>query len=457
MKLLVPDFSKFHCRSLFCHENSYTHKKAPVAVCYGFISSYFKTVQNPTGLNSLILYMTYTGMFLSLLVLLYDGFRGVNRYLSGFLFFSSFYLFTQLIITYSKNVGLLGVFGFGLPNLYYLIGPFGYFYVRGMLLDRASLKNGDWLHFLPALLIISGSFPFLFGSSWELKKEVARIVISDKWTELAAYRTNRILPILVNEVFKGIHGFFYVILIWRTLLGHVIRLKKNPDTTPQWPLIRNWLFIFSTVYTVLVSMRLLYSVILTRTPFKQEFLINIKDYLMLGAIGYILLNIILIAYPGILYGLFIPFPLRRRIPKENSPAIPVEVDGLEESKKEFSSYNQSFSETYLLEMQAAIQDWVSLEKFREPDCTMRSLAKALNIPMHHLAYYFKYVSQDKFIEWRNKLRIQYAKQLVEKGQAQSVTLEAIGIASGFATRATFYRVFKQECGQTPSEYADRFL
>lgn len=408
-------------------------------------------------MNSLILYMTYTGMFLSLLVLLYDGFRGVNRYLSGFLFFSSFYLFTQLIITYSKNVGLLGVFGFGLPNLYYLIGPFGYFYVRGMLLDRASLKNGDWLHFLPALLIISGSFPFLFGTSWELKKEVARIVISDKWTELAAYRTNRILPILVNEVFKGIHGFFYVILIWRTLLGHVRRLKKNPDTTPQWPLIRNWLFIFSAVYSLLVFMRLLYSVILTRTPFKQEFLLHIKDYLLLGAMGYILLNIALITYPGILYGLFIPFPLRR--PRSALPTHPAPGDTalLDDPKKASPSYNQNFSETYLLEIQAALQEWVSEDKYLEPDCTMRSLAEELQIPIHHLVYYFKYVCQDKFIEWRNKLRIQYAKQLIEKGQAQSVTLEAIGFASGFATRATFYRVFKQECGQTPAEYADQFL
>ena len=36
----------------------------------------------------------------------------------------------------------------------------------------------------------------------------------------------------------------------------------------------------------------------------------------------------------------------------------------------------------------------------------------MNIPTHHLTYFFSQIHNEKYIEWRNRLRIEYAIELI---------------------------------------------
>lgn len=93
------------------------------------------------------------------------------------------------------------------------------------------------------------------------------------------------------------------------------------------------------------------------------------------------------------------------------------------------------------------------QPYLRPDFNMTQLAVLLNIPVHHLAYYFRVVKKQSFSDYRNEWRIVYAKNLIISGKTTELTLEAIGLQSGFGTRNTFLTAFKRTEGVSPGVFA----
>jgi AraC-like DNA-binding protein len=62
-----------------------------------------------------------------------------------------------------------------------------------------------------------------------------------------------------------------------------------------------------------------------------------------------------------------------------------------------------------------------------------------------------------FTDFRNEWRIIYAKKLIKEGKATGMTLEAIGLLSGFTSRNTFFTAFKKREGVSPGVFAARKL
>jgi AraC-like DNA-binding protein len=60
----------------------------------------------------------------------------------------------------------------------------------------------------------------------------------------------------------------------------------------------------------------------------------------------------------------------------------------------------------------------------------------------------------KFTDLRSHLRVSYAKELLQNGLTESVTIDSIGSSAGFKSRSTFYEAFKAETGLTPSQYLE---
>ena len=80
------------------------------------------------------------------------------------------------------------------------------------------------------------------------------------------------------------------------------------------------------------------------------------------------------------------------------------------------------------------------------------LSKALQVPQHHVIYIFKIVLKKSFVDFRNDLRINYVLDAIKTGKLKHLTIEAISIEAGFASRTTFYAVFKKHVGITPGQY-----
>jgi AraC-like DNA-binding protein len=107
------------------------------------------------------------------------------------------------------------------------------------------------------------------------------------------------------------------------------------------------------------------------------------------------------------------------------------------------------------ELVAKINDYLNKEEpYINPEFTINEMAVALKVPVHHLSYCLNTLMNVKFTTLRTQLRIKYATNLLDSGQADELSMDGIGKKSGFSTRSNFYNAFKIETGMTPSEYLE---
>jgi len=193
---------------------------------------------------------------------------------------------------------------------------------------------------------------------------------------------------------------------------------------------------------------------------KVVFLIRTYYFLITFSIAYVLLNVSLLLFPHILYGLPIESVHSFEVlTAQNSRKL----DHLQLSDMSFKEneeinddgkqkYSQLFSPEYLATIKEKLQQWELEGNYVNQDCDFGSLSKETKIPSHHLTFYFNSFIKIKFIDWRNKLRVNYACKIIESGEAASITKEALAFQCGFSAQSTFIRAFKTFIGLTPSDY-----
>lgn len=164
-------------------------------------------------MNSLIPYICLTGLFLPLVILFYNkGYRSVNRYLAGFLFFSALYLLESFTFFYGDSLNLVAFFTISHDFIFYLFSPLSFFYVRGVLRDNTKMDKKDWLHFLPFILSFTGSIPYFF-SSWDYKLVVAQNMLSEQWN-MSQFNLNIFIPHKIDQVLNVLLMYFYAGSLW---------------------------------------------------------------------------------------------------------------------------------------------------------------------------------------------------------------------------------------------------
>ena len=131
--------------------------------------------------------------------------------------------------------------------------------------------------------------------------------------------------------------------------------------------------------------------------------------------------------------------------------IQTEIDQVQEVSKEIILSDQQAKQYHLVLVQFFL---TQTHLYTELEFNLNHLAKFTNIPKHHWAYYFQYHSEISFVELRNKNRITFAKNIMRLPAFRNRTIEAIGSASGFGSRVTFFNAFKKYESITPSEYWD---
>lgn len=114
---------------------------------------------------------------------------------------------------------------------------------------------------------------------------------------------------------------------------------------------------------------------------------------------------------------------------------------------------QQFSMAYLQELSTRVVVCMEQEKpYLDPQLNLVRFSVLTGIPTHHLAFYFRNNQDQSFTEYRNAWRVQHAKTLIAQGHAQMMTLEAIGIQSGFSSRNAFLTAFKKYAGLPPRDF-----
>lgn len=347
------------------------------------------------------------------------------------------------------------------------MGPFSFFYVRGILRDNAKLDKLDLIHFFPFFLSLIGVIPYLF-SPWSYKLLVADNLMSEHW-DTQQFDLNFLVTHKVNQVLNVSVLYFYTLSLWYLIWKYKRKSNNRIYNVPQFKLVRNWLFIFSVIITIItINFTITVADILIYDD-KSVFLQKASGPLLFASVFYVIINMVIMFFPHIMYGLPLEIlnttaqaavHISSDVKKDNFIPQPQPIDAFEPEEvnvdeKELTA--QLFSDDYILKIEEQLQGCIEKELFVNAEFRLNSLAVISGIKPHHLSYYFNSYLNSSFSEWRNKLRIDYAIKLLKDSKWRLQTLEALALKSGFSNQTTFIRTFKLNTGKTPSQYVKELM
>ncbi|MFD3407375.1 helix-turn-helix domain-containing protein [Aquirufa sp. HETE-83D] len=308
---------------------------------------------------------------------------------------------------------------------FYLLYPLAYFYVRGMLEQNVRFRSKDLFHFIPFLLQLFDMLPYSL-TSFAHKIVIAELIKFD-----------------IHEVVKQQLGFFissrfhfYVKLLLSTVYVFYsceLYFRLRPRNAKNF-ILHYWIpgFLFLQILLILF---LTYFFLIA--PNGNHYKLNYQgdsswNYAGLGA--YLVLSLSVFYFPEFLYA---PYINAEREAKLKIPNYELSAEKLIEIETKLDLYLEEF------------------KPFLKTTFSLAQLSATLDIPVHHFNYYFRKTQQSNFLEQRMRWRIRHAKELIDAGKDKVLTLEAIGLESGFQSRTTFFVNFKELVGESPSAYAER--
>lgn len=90
--------------------------------------------------------------------------------------------------------------------------------------------------------------------------------------------------------------------------------------------------------------------------------------------------------------------------------------------------------------------------YTNPELKLSDLAAEAGTTSNALSYMFNQYLRQNYYDFVNTYRIEEFKRIVEAGEHQRFTLNAMMEQCGFSSRTSFFRCFKKQCGLTPTEY-----
>jgi AraC-like DNA-binding protein len=175
------------------------------------------------------------------------------------------------------------------------------------------------------------------------------------------------------------------------------------------------------------------------TNFNPDLMETYKSYMMFPAFTTLLLNVSILFFPKVIYGIF--------------------IDESEEGIKESLSTMQAVKfkgganvEVDFKEMSDQLNEYFQGKSYLKPGFNLSVITKETQIPYHKLTNYFTMYLGVNFNDWKNDIRIAHAVDLIDHGRAKNLTLESIAYSCGYLSRSNFVNAFRKKMGMTPSEY-----
>lgn len=131
----------------------------------------------------------------------------------------------------------------------------------------------------------------------------------------------------------------------------------------------------------------------------------------------------------------------------------LDAQNVQQSQK----YNKSaLSMVTLEDYKVKLNNLILVDKvYLDNELTLEVLAKKMRMPMHHLTQLFNVHLGENFNQYINKYRIEYACQVLQD-RSVSLSIEQIAFNSGFNSKVSFNRHFKNITGTTPKEYMQTY-
>jgi AraC-like DNA-binding protein len=242
-------------------------------------------------------------------------------------------------------------------------------------------------------------------------------------------------PLSYNFILKLICDFAYIL----ACILLVFKNRKLPnyqkiDNTSK--LFINFfimLFLFQTLFNISTAVEFIFS--------KDKALLDLHNGMHYLNISSLAMLLSIFFFPNMLYGIW---QTSRIIIDTNINNLKnLDFDGGEKVEQSFKLIGEKL-ELYFLG-----------KPYLYAGFNMSTIATVTQISYPQLALFYSVYLNTRFSNWKNSVRIEHAANLLQNGEANNLTLEAISLQCGYRTRANFITSFKKHKGVNPSVYLKR--
>ena len=383
----------------------------------------------------MLLSISILSIVLSLIIIFSNWHINKNSvFIGGFLFLMSLFSihYHLSIVSFSLlwNVIYFNTF----TPFYLLLGPLFYFYVRGLFADRFLFTKKDLLHFIPAVIHLISIAKYIvlpFSKKMELVQ-----YLNTHADQLNQLPFNSFFTWQFNYVFRITLFFGYMFVCSFIIIKKYILYRKEPKSTRSSYIFR-WLFIL-VVSVLVISLSFSFSSTIYMQNNNSLFRLYGQYSVYILTIGIVFINLTLLLIPEILYGKLTLKPV---------PSV------LKKSVEVVVIKDLVYENEYFIDLAKEInQFFLENKPYLKIDFAISDLNIVFKAPQHHIAICFRDYIGLKFTDMKTHYRIEYAKEVLLNAEYNNLTLDAIGLKSGFLSKSNFFSCFKKSTGITPLEF-----
>lgn len=378
--------------------------------------------------------VVFIGIFIGISILLKRGLGAKNDRFLGYALLIIALGFSYLLL---RSSGLLVKF----PHLLrvmspwiYLVGPLFYLYIRNILEGSSKLKKIDFLHFLPAILHFLELIPF-YLLPLEEKRLVVEMIAKD-FNDLF-FKGSGIIPIQFHYTLRTIQSLIYIFLIGFLLKDVILKKRK----------VNSWVKVVALAYVLIVILFVgLYVIGVARfDPNLKQLgillVVNIYGLIVISVFGFQI-----ITRPN-------AFKQQKyKISRDEKSYLLDSSDGSDYYQILVEKYTEARLEEITSELIKIVSNPIF---FTNPAIKIVDIANDLGYPSRAINTLLLNRIGMRFQDLLNKYRVDYVKQLIQAGRHETHTIESLGMESGFSSRSSFFRIFKDLEGLTPSDFAEK--
>ena len=369
--------------------------------------------------------------------------RTANRFLAATMVAFSIYLVTAVY----HATGFIEVFPhfFGAAHpMPFLFGPLVYLYAVTAADRTRRLTPRDALHFIPFLAVVLDGLPVYLMSGADKLAFYHRIQGGDVPPSIAVT-----LPL------KLLSGVIYATITLLFLRRHHDLVKESYSSVERVNL--RWLMWLgggaAAIWAIAVLSNVLESAGIEKVGFGDD-VIALAMAVMVYGIGYMgLRQPEIFRYDTAEHRV----PVELRVSRERSVSSPplvtdeTHVLRAEETSPRYERSGLSDREAQRLKdrLTATMEND---RPWRDSGLTLADLSDRLGTTPHKLSEVLNSQLGLTFYDFVNGYRVREVQRRIAAGDARKVTMLALALDAGFASKSTFNVVFKKHTRQTPSDY-----
>jgi AraC-like DNA-binding protein len=322
-----------------------------------------------------------------------------NKILIAWLFIIAFeFLTTGIDISLGSN---------HLTNPFLIFNPLIYFYSKSLINPNYKLKWWQIWHIIPYLFIKTGAY-------------ISNIPLSP----------NDFFAIDSSTWFKMTYGVISVISFIGYSVASLINVHrhrinlKNEFSTIDRKITLGWLLFVIIFYMTFMSIAYILGIV--------NIIIRISTYAQLVTFAFLLALMYIFSFYGLLQG---------------------QIYAQEETGSPDYYKNPRLTTIEKQRIRKILEDYFKKEKpYLNSELTITNLSGQLKLSRHTLTELLNTEIGKNFYQFVNEYRVQEVKLKLANPAFAHFSIDAIGFECGFNSKSSFYAVFKNTTGMTPSQY-----